>query len=336
MPSIFDSTVKFNGEVFANAVDNLKSATNIKVVPYLKRNQNRELMEAFPREGGGNVATILINGELGGTAQNYDGATNIVPNNVKNYSQTVIVVGRANAWKEKDFVVSIRGRSELDSQALQVAIARDKNVKATAMSVLSALFDSSNGCLKARTLASTSAVDGTELNQAITKACGDMAQGEFDVVFMDSYIAMALANLKLLQYAKYTDEEGIERISQEIAYWGTRLVVIDDACGTNAEVGTHNIYAFGQRSWEYGEGLVKNPYEMARDAFTAGGVDALISRQRYVLAPHGIDWVGTPTSASPTEVELATATNWAVIKDAGNNALDLKLIPFAHAKITLS
>jgi len=336
MPSIFDSTVKFNGEVFARAIENLKSTTNVKVVPYLRRNVNRSLMEAFPREGGGNKATILISGELGGTAQNYDGSTDIVPNNVKNYSQTVIVIGRVNAWKEKDFVLSIAGKSELDSQAYQVAMARDKNIKASAMSVLSALFDGTNGVLRARTLASTSDIDGTELNKAITQACGDMAEGEFDVVFMDSYVAMALANLKLLQYAKYNDENGLERVSNEIAYWGNKLVIIDDACGTNAKVGTHNIYSFGARSWEYGDGLVKTPYEMARDAFTAGGVDSLISRMRYVLAPHGVSWKGSDAIVSPTEVQLATATNWELVKDAGGTAIDLKLIPFAHAKITLS
>ena len=330
MPSIFDSAIKFNGEVFARAIENLKSTTNIKIVPYLKRNQNRSLMEAFPREGGGNLATILISGELGGTAQNYDGSTNIVPNNVKNYSQTVIVIGRVNSWKEKDFVLSIAGKSELDSQAYQVAMAQDKNVKASAMSILTALFDGTNGILKDRTLAKTAVPDGTELNDAIVQACGDLAEGEFDVVCMDSYVAGQLANLKLLQYAKQNDENGLERGSNEIAYWGNKLVVIDDACGTNAKVGTHNIYSFGARSWEYGEGLVKVPYEMARDAFTAGGVESLIARMRY-----GVSWKGTGI-VSPTEAQLATPANYELVKDGAGTAIDLKLVPFAHAKITLS
>lgn len=336
MPSIFDSTVKFNGEVFARAIGNMRSTRNIDVVPYLKRNVNRSLMASFPAEGGGNRATILIDGNLGGTAQNYDGSTNIVPNNVKNFSQMVIVVGRVNSWKEKDFVVSIAGKSQLDSQAYQVGEAQDENIKTTALSVLGALFDGSNGILKDRTLALESDIDGTELNQAIVKACGDKAKGLFDVVYMDSYVAMALANLKLLQYAKYTDEQGIERISNDIAYWGNKLVVIDDACGTNARVGTHHIYSFGAISWEYGEGLVKQPYEMARDAFTAGGVDALIARMRYVLAPHGCSWKGDASIVSPTEEQLATATNYELVKDANGDAIALKLIPFAHATVTLS
>ena len=90
MASIFDSTVKYNGEVVIRAIENLKSSTNIKIVPYLKRNVNKDLMASFPREGGGNKATILISGDLGGTAQNYDGATTTdVINLIKHCQKTV-------------------------------------------------------------------------------------------------------------------------------------------------------------------------------------------------------------------------------------------------------
>ena len=335
MPSVFDSTVKFNGEVFARAVENLKSTTKVEVVPYLKRNYDRELARMFPAQGGGNVATILISGNLGGTAQNYDGSTDIVPNNVINYSQTVIAIGRVNAWKEKDFILSIAGKSELDNQAFEVAVARDVNVKASALSILTALFDGTNGVLKDITIEKTTSVAVSDLNDAVIKACGDLAK-EFDVVVMDSYYAGQLANAKLLEYAKYNDEQGIERVSHDIAYWGGKLVVIDDSVGTNASVGTHNVYAFGRRSWKYCDLLVKYPYELARDSFTKGGVDSLISRQRYILAPYGVSWKGSASIVSPTEEQLATATNYELVEGADGNAISTKIIPFAHLKLTIS
>ena len=334
MPSIFDSTAKFNGEVFAKAVGNLEMTNKLDIVAYLKRNARPELARMFPEQSGGNKATILIEGNLGGTAQNYDGSTDIVPSNVINYSQTVIAVGRAKAWKEKDFIPSISGRSGLDAQAYQVAMFRDSLVKASALSILSALFDSSNGVLKDKTLAKTS-VAVNDLNDAVVQACGDLAD-RFDVVVMDSYYAGQLANEKLLQYAKYTDENGIERIDQKIAYWGNKLVVVDDSVGTNAKVGTHNVYAFGFESFMYCELGVKNPYEMARDSFTAGGVDALITRQRYILAPYGVSWKGSDSIVSPTEEQLATATNYELVEGADGNDISLKIIPFAHLKLTIS
>lgn len=335
MPSIFDSTAKFNPEVWVKALENLKSTDKVEMVAFLKRNNDTaRIANMFPEQGGGNVATIAIEGNLGGTAQNYDGSTTIVPNNVINYSQTVIAIGRVNAWKEKDFIPSISGRSGIDAQAFQVALARDKNVKASALSILGAMFDASNGVLKNRVLAKT-AVTVTDMNDAIVQACGDLGN-EFDVVVMDSYYAGQLANAKLLDYAKYNDEEGIERVSHEIAYWGGKLVVIDDAVGTNSAIGTHYVYAFGFRSFKYAELPVKYPYEMARDSFTAGGVDSLISRMRYVLAPYGVSWAGSSSIVSPTEEQLATATNWALVTGADGNAISTKIIPFACLKCTIS
>lgn len=335
MASIFDTTAYFNPEVFRKAVENLKDTTKVEVVAYLKRNADQELARMFPEQAGGNVATIVIEGNLGGTAQNYDGSTTIVPNNVINYAQKVIAIGRANAWKEKDFIPSISGRSGLDAQAFQVALARDKNVKSSALAILGALFDGTNGVLKDRTLAKTTSVAVSDLNDAVIKACGDLAQ-EFDVVVMDSYYAGQLANAKLLEYAKYNDEMGIERVSNEIAYWGGKLVVIDDAVGTNAVVGTHNVYGFGFRSWKYAELGVKYPYEMARDSFTAGGIDSLISRQRFILAPYGVSWKGASSIVSPTDEQLGTATNYELVEGADGNAIPLKIIPFAHLKLTIS
>lgn len=334
MPSIFDSTAKFNGEVFAKAVGNLEMTNKLDIVAYLKRNARPELARMFPEQSGGNVATILIEGNLGGDAQNYDGNTNIVASNVINYSQTVIAIGRAKAWKEKDFIPSISGRSGLDAQAYQVAMFRDSVVKASALSILTALFDGTNGVLKDRTVAKTS-LAVTDLNDAVVLACGDKSD-RFDVVVMDSYYAGQLANEKLLQYAKYTNEQGIEMVDNKIAFWGNKLVLIDDSVGTNAKVGTHNVYAFGFDSFTYADLEVKNPYEMARDSFTAGGIDSLITRQRYVLAPYGVSWKGSSAIVSPTEVQLATATNYELVEGADGNPIPTKIIPFAHLKLTIS
>lgn len=334
MASIFDSTALFNPEVWVKALENLKLSEKLDLVAYLKRNNDPRLAVMFPEQGGGNVATIAIEGNLGGTAQNYDGSTTIVPTNVINYSQKVIAIGRVNSWKEKDFIPSISGRSGIDAQAFQVALMRDKNVKLSALSILNALFDGTNGVLKDRVLAKT-AVTVTDMNDAIVQACGDLGN-EFDVVVMDSYYAGQLANAKLLEYAKYNDEQGIERVSHEIAYWGGKLVIIDDSVGTNAGVGTHAVYAFGFRSFKYSDLPVKYPYEMARDSFTAGGVDSLISRMRYVLAPYGVSWAGSSAIVSPTEEQLATATNWELVSGADGNPINAKIIPFACLKCTIS
>ena len=50
----------------------------------------------------------------------------------------------------------------------------------------------------------------TTLNTALQKAGGD-AKSAFSVAFMHSKVATDVENLKLLEYLKYTDANGVER-----------------------------------------------------------------------------------------------------------------------------
>ena len=335
MASIFDNTAIFNPEVFRKALENILSTEKTELVNAFTRNGDPELARMFPEQAGGNVATIVIEGNLGDNEQNYDGSTTIVPTGVLNYSQKVIAVGRVHSWKEKDFIPSISGRSGLDAQAYQVAMRKLLAIKKVGLSTLKGLF--SSGGVLASKVKSVSTVAATDGNDAIVAAAGDLGE-EFDLCVMDSYYAGQLANLKLLDYAKYTDVNGIERYDQRIGYWGGRLVLIDDAVGTNsgASATVHNVYFFGFRSWKYTELEVKYPFEMARDSFTAGGVDSLIARQRFVLAPYGVSWKGSSSIVSPTNAQLETVSNWELVEDANGTDIDTKIIPFAAIQLTIA
>ena len=102
--ALFDAK-NFNGEVFAKYVDG---------IPNLKRNEllkSRAIVEKpqyasmLPDQVGGNYITIPIKARIGGTANNYDGGTDITAESRKTYTQGRIVVGRANGWVEKDFML---------------------------------------------------------------------------------------------------------------------------------------------------------------------------------------------------------------------------------------
>lgn len=69
-------------------------------------------------------------------------------------------------------------------------------------------------------------MDATTLNTATNKACGKNKK-KFTMVFMDSDVSTNLENLKVLEYLKYTDEQGIER-DLTLASWNGKLVIIDD------------------------------------------------------------------------------------------------------------
>ena len=73
---------------------------------------------------------------------------------------------------------------------------------------------------------------------------------------------------------------------------------------------------------------------MSRNAFTNGGEDTLVGRRRVVFAPHGVSFIGTPATQSPTNEELATAGNWEIVNNGKTGSakkyIDHKLIPIAR------
>lgn len=332
--SLFNAK-NFNGEVVAEAVGNIKSSLNLKIIPYLKRRRDNDVASRMPDQKGGNYAEIIIHGNLDGTSDNYDGETDITTSGLTNYSQGVIAIGRAHSWEEEDFQTSIAGYSEMDAQIYQLAMYQEKQVKNAFKAILPALFDDTNGCLKTKKMKKTAIAD-SDLIDLLVASAGDQAD-QFDIVCMDSFVAGELAKLKLLSYGKYV-VNGIEYQDPTVGYWAGKFVIIDDAFGTNsgASATVHNVYAFAPNSWRYADLPVKVPFELARQALTHGGVDVVVERQRFILAPEFVSFTkASMAKLSPTDTELANPLNYAVVKDGNNNPAEMKVIPFACLEVTL-
>ena len=334
MPSLFQAKY-FNKEVIALAVEKIKSSLNLKVIPYIKRRRDNDIASRMPDQKGGNIGTIIVHGNLGGNAENYDGNTDITTDSTTNYAQTVVAIGRAHGWQEEDFQTSIAGYSEMNAQIYQLAMFQDKQVKLAFQSILKGLF-ASGGALASKKQTKTGKVAETDLIDLLVKCAGDMA-GDFDIVCMDSYVAGELAKLKLLSYGKYV-ENGVEKQDPTIGYWAGKFVLIDDAFGTNSNANgsKHGIYAFAPYSWRYADLAVKVPYEQGRQALTDGGVDFIVERQRFILAPEFVSFTkASMASLSPTNVELEDPTNWELVKDGNGTAVEEKVVPFACLELTV-
>ena len=71
---------------------------------------------------GSDFYTIPFYAVLGGTPENYDGATNITLDTPTGVAQNGIVYGRAHGWKAQDFVVDYNsGADPMTQIASQVA-----------------------------------------------------------------------------------------------------------------------------------------------------------------------------------------------------------------------
>ncbi len=334
--AVFD-TKNFNSEVFGKYLE---------TVPWVKQNAllkagvlrpRPDLKAMFNEQTGGNFISLPMTGLIGGAALNYDGATNITATSLETFLQSMIVVGRAKAWEEKDFSFDITGHDFMAEIAKQVAGYWDDIDQITILKTLEGIFGvTANSFSTSHTLditgAATKTVGATTLNDAAQQAAG-ANKAMFKVAIMHSVAATNLENLQVLQYWKETDANGVQKPTG-LASWNGRTVLIDDdvpvdTSGTNPKYTT---YLLGEGAFDYCDCGAKVPYEVYRDPTTVGGKDMLITRQRKIFAPKGFSFVQPSTAiVSPTEAQLATAARWTVVKDtAGTGYFDSKAIPFAR------
>lgn len=229
---LFD-LVNFNGEVFDTAVRNtpnlnlnalLKSGAIVEVPRYAS---------LLPDQEGGHHITTLIKARIGGTPVNYDGSTDISATARGNFSMGRTVIGRANAWVEKDFNADISGE-DYSAAASEVAEYWDDIDQGTIISILKGIFAMSgaknlefvNGHTHNISNSAAPKFGETTLNNGIQKALGDN-KGKFALAAMHSQVSTNLENLKLIAYMKYTDAQGIER-DLTLGSINGRAVLIDD------------------------------------------------------------------------------------------------------------
>lgn len=232
--ALFDAK-NFNGEVFGAYVDR---------VPNLNRNEllkSGAVVEApkyasmLPDQVGGNYITVPIKARIGGTASNYDGNTNIGTSSRKTYTQGRVVVGRANGWVEKDFSADISGEDFMPA-AEEVAEYWDDVDQNTILAEMKGIFAmTGKENLKfveghtydiSKNSGDAGKFGETTLNTALQKALGDH-KAKFSLAITHSAVATNLENMNLIGYAKYTDEQGIQRDVTLVTLNG-RLLLIDD------------------------------------------------------------------------------------------------------------
>ena len=230
---VFDSK-NFNSEVFGKY---LETVPRVKQNALLKAGVLRprsELKAMLTEQTGGNYISIPMSGRIGGDPLNYDGNTDITATGLETFLQSMIVVGRAKAWKEKDFTKDITGKDFMEVIAAQVGDYFDDVDTADILAILKGIFGVTTDSFSTShtydisddATAANQFVGATTLNSAVQKAAG-ANKDLFKVVIMHSIVATALENQQLLQYWKYTDADGIEK-PMNIGSWNGRTVLVDD------------------------------------------------------------------------------------------------------------
>ena len=348
-------------------------------IPNLKRNEliksralkgNQDIKNTFSSQTGTSYATLPMHGLIGGTAQNYDGETDLTSDSKDTFERGVVVVGRMKGWTERDFSEDITGGvSFMDNVAAQVNDYKADLDQLTIVKELEGIFAMTGK--ENKTFVDNHTSDITEvtatdkdgnvknvvqadtLNTALQRASGDN-KSKFTIAIMHSAVATNLENLKLLKYMTQTDSNGIER-QLTLATWNGRLVLIDDSMpteevaaveesGTKGESGyvaaqeaytKYTTFALGDGAFDYEDIGAKVPYEMYRNPMKNGGEDTLFMRQRKVFAPYGISYTKKKQATnSPTDAELADGSNWELVNNGktgqDKKVIDHKAIPIAR------
>lgn len=250
MSEVFNAKI-FNGEVFQKYVDRIPNTKLNELVKSRAIVQRPDLATAMADQAGGNYITTPLKGLISGSVPlNYDGETDISANQTKTFSHSRVVVGRANAWTERDFSYDITGGVDfMENIAQQISEYWDEIDQDTIVHILNGVFNMSDAkgaeFVQSHTYDVTAAtnsegvvgnMDGTTLNTAMQRACGDN-KGKFSLAIMHSAVATNLENLKLLVYLKYNDANGLQR-DLSIGTLNGRLVMVDDSMPVAEDMST--------------------------------------------------------------------------------------------------
>lgn len=235
MPNTKFDSKSFNAEAFKYMVGRVPNLHMNEIKKSRALASNPDIRDVLTSQNGTSYARIAMRGLLDGQAVNYDGETDITATSTKTFEQGVVVVGRAKAWKEKDFSYDITGGVDfMQNIANQVGEYWDEVDQDTILAVLDGIFSMTGAknleFVNNHTYDITEQVDGnmsaTTLNSATNKACGANKK-KFTLVFMHSDVSTNLENLNLVAHLKYTDKDGIQR-DLDLYTWNGKLVVVDD------------------------------------------------------------------------------------------------------------
>ena len=323
---LFDAKL-FNGEVFQKYMDGIPNTKLNELVKSRAIVSRPELASAMADQVGGNYLTTPLKGLISGsTALNYDGRTNITANSTKTFSHSRVVVGRAAAWTEKDFSYDITGGVDfMENVAQQISEYWDEIDQDTIVHILNGIFamsdDEGTKFVQSHTydvsaLTNSESVvgymDGTTLNTAIQRACGDH-KGKFSLAIMHSFVATNLENLKLLVYLKYNDANGLQR-DLTIGTLNGRLVMVDDSMPTTGSVTTQGVWNFeittpavaGDKITIFGQTytFVANSATPEADEIKVGSNGTAAQQATNIVAK-----LGALTSGPATQYTIAVASS---------------------------
>jgi hypothetical protein len=269
---------------------------------------------------GGNTVNMPFWQDLSGNSETIEEGTALTVNKIAASSDKARILFRAKAWGAYDLAGALAGDDPMAAIGNLVGDWWARDNQTTLLKILEGVFGAATMAANVLDISSetgTAAILDAEAYLDALAKLGD-ARDKITACMMHSATVTHLAKLDLIDYVP--DSEGKPTVK---TFLGKRIVE-DDGCPYTTG-GVYTSYLFGSGAIGWGEGGAPVPTETGRNQLA--GQDFLINRRHFLLHPMGVAWQeDSVAGASPTNVELATESNWARVYEAKN----IPIIKFSY------
>jgi len=268
---------------------------------------------------GGTLINMPYWKDLTGDDEVLSDSSALTPGKIGAGQDIAVLLMRGKAWGVNDLAKALSGDDPMgaigDLVAEYWARMKQKVLLAELKGVFSAASMSGNVHDISALTGGAEKISGSSFIVAKNKL-GDNSD-KLTAVIMHSATFTALEQQNLISYIP--NSQGVVEFP---TYMGKR-VIVDDGCPVDTDV--YTTYLFGEGAIGEGNGSAPVPTETDRDSLA--GEDILINRQHFLLHPRGVKFTSTSVAgSSPTNTELATATNWNRVYENKN----IRIVAFKH------
>lgn len=259
---------------------------------------------------GGKTVNIPFFEQMNASSEVLAEGTALTVNKITAAKDVAAVHARGMAYAASDLSKLFSGADPIAAIAMQSGQQWSNNITTMLLKTLDGIFG----------VAALS--DNVKDNSANVLTKEVMAQSMF--LLGDNYSKLTAIAMHSAVFAKLFELDLVTLIQPSAmnpnAYYTymNKRVIIDDSIvpDTTGTDPVYPIYLFGEGAIAFNENGALAEIETDRDKLE--GTDYLITRRVFTLHPRGVKWVGTPVGETPSDAELATASNWALVENPKN------------------
>ncbi len=277
-------------------------------------------MEAKGKKGG--VINIPFWGDLDGTDEVVNDDTVLTVNSISTHADQGIMCIRGKAWGDNDLAGLFAGSDPATAIANRIVAWWDRQFQSTLSNLLVGVCGAATMANNVYDISATASPNFS--GEALIDAQGLLgdAQDSLTGIAINGKTYTALKKANLIDFIP--DAEGKASIA---TYMGKPITVDDKLTTSGSGVDTvYSTYLFGSAPVAFNQISIPG-WDLETDRDILAGNDVMTSRKAFLMHVMGVKWLGASLAGqSPSNGELATATNWQRVAENKN----IKIVEFKH------